>query len=122
MRNVFAVTVLLGAVMIVSGCGTVSIGAIQNSPAVGSSYEVDGVKNIVVGSGNQPFEYVSTGESLILQNLSMKDWKAVYVPDEGVLVQVDPSKPSCLVGDVEKLDSNWPAGSYVLVEYDRANN
>jgi hypothetical protein len=115
------ISVLLGSVMTVSGCET-KTPVPANLPAIGSTRLVDGTKNIVVGVGNNPFEYVSKGESLILLSLDDEAYKAVFVPDAGVVVKVDPTKPSCLVGAVEKLNSDWPKGNYILVEYDQVNN
>jgi len=96
--------------------------AAKKIPPAGSAYTVDGQKTIVVAGGERAFEYVSKGESLILIYLQDPLYKSVIVADEGVRIKVDPSKPSCLVGGVEKLDSAWKKGAYLLVEYDRANN
>ena len=63
-------------------------------PKIGSSMVIDGENTIVVGAGDTPFEYIGTGESLILDDLLREGYRVVVVPKEGEVVKVDPSIPS----------------------------
>jgi len=123
-RNLNVLIAVILCLFTIAAAGTICRAGneVKKIPPPGSAYTVDGQKTIVVAGGDRAFEYVSKGESLILIYLQDPSYKSVIVADEGVRVKVDPSKPSCQVGGVEKLDSMWKKGTYLLVEYDRANN
>ncbi|MCP5045979.1 MAG: hypothetical protein GY940_02335 [bacterium] len=99
----------------------------EKLPEVGSSYEWQKTHYIVRGVGNKPFEYVATGESLVLRILTIPG-AMVFIPKAGEKVRVDPTIPMVWVGGKEKkefksssyLKREGKNKTFMLLELDRS--
>ena len=78
---------------------TVGLAETVELPAVGDVYRVDKTEYKVVGVGTNPFEFVSSGESLEIKILNKIPGTIVITPKKGEIVKVDPSKPMVWIAD-----------------------
>ncbi len=99
----------------------------EELPKVGSEYVWQKAHYIVRGVGKAPFEYIATGESLVLRIMPIPG-AMVFIPKKGEKVRVDPSIPMVWVNGKEKnefknncyIKKNGKHVDYMLLEYDRS--
>lgn len=96
-------------------------------PKVGDRYQADGAWYYVRGVGNKAFEYVATGESLVIKTAGIPG-SLVRVPKKGDKIRIDPTVPMMWVNGKE--DKEFKTNGYLkkhaknkvflLLEYDRS--
>lgn len=98
----------------------------EKLPEIGSIYVLDRAEFYVRGVGDKPFEYRTTGESLVVKILKISG-TMVFVPKKGQLVKVDTTIPMIWIDGKEKpefrtnsyLKKNARNKIFLLLEYKR---
>ncbi len=91
-------------------------------PKVGNNFYFDGVNWIVVGVGNQLFEYRAENGIFAIVNLDEMDCLLVIIRDKTVTITIDPSIPSVKANGNELLKIYGDKGTYALLEFNKKDN